>query len=105
MTWKEALWITKENLIFLFFGSSWPDNNEDQIVDLINVHMRWIWAPAFLVAIIWCFRMRKRLRHQWLLPSLILAWFIVQGLLPISFNEGRYRKPFEGLIIAQLILL
>lgn len=105
MSWKDALWITKENLIFLFFGPSWPDNNESRTVDFINVQMRWIWAPAFLAAIIWCFRMRKRLGHQWLLPALILTWFTVQGVLPISLNEGRYRKPFEGLIIAQIILL
>lgn len=105
MTWDETLWIVKENLIFLFFGSSWPDNNESRLLDRINIHMRWIWAPAFLVAIIWTFMIRRRLRHQWLLPSLIAAWFIVQGLLVISLNEGRYRKPFEGLIVAQFVLL
>jgi hypothetical protein len=105
MTWDEALWIMKENLIFLFFGSSWPDNNESRLLDRISIHMRWIWAPAFLAAIIWTFMIRRRLRHQWLLPSLIAAWFIVQGLFVISLNEGRYRKPFEGLIVAQFVLL
>lgn len=105
MTWDEALWIVKENLIFLFFGSSWPDNNESRLLDRISIHMRWIWAPAFLAAIIWTFMIRRRLRHQWLLPSLIAVWFIVQGLFVISLNEGRYRKPFEGLIVAQFILL
>lgn len=105
MSWKDTLWITKENLIFLFFGPSWPDNNEDRILDRISIHMRWVWAPVFLATIVWTFTMRRRLRRQWLLPALIFTWFIVQGLLPISLNEGRYRKPFEGLIIAQLVLL
>jgi hypothetical protein len=26
-------------------------------------------------------------------------------LVPIAVNEGRYRKPFEGLVIAQCLLL
>jgi len=26
-------------------------------------------------------------------------------LLPLMVNEGRYRKPFEGLLIAQCLLL
>jgi hypothetical protein len=105
MTWRDALWITGENLAFLFFGPSWPDNNPERLLDRINIEMRWIWAPALLAAIIWILILRKRLRRQWLLPSLILAWFIVQGVLPIAVNEGRYRKPYEGLIIAQFILL
>ncbi|RYZ83677.1 MAG: hypothetical protein EOO68_32685 [Moraxellaceae bacterium] len=41
----------------------------------------------------------------WLFPSMIIAWFFVQAVLPISVNEGRYRKPFEGLIVVYLILL
>lgn len=105
-SWRQnAWWITGENLAFLMFGPSWPDNNPERLVDSINIHSRWLWAPALLAALVWIFIMRKRLRHQWLLPSLILTWFIVQGLLPITVNEGRYRKPFEGMIIAQLALL
>ncbi len=107
MTWHDALWITKENLIYLFFGPSWPDNNDERLLDFINIHSRWIWPLALLVALagIFVLHRRRRLNHQWLLPSMILAWFIVQGVLPISVNEGRYRKPFEGLIVAELILL
>jgi hypothetical protein len=105
MSWRDALWITKENLIFLMFASSWPDNNDTRLVDWFNIHMRWLWAPALLAAMIWIFMLRRRLNRQWLLPSLILTWFIVQGVLPIAVNEGRYRKPFEGMIIAQLLAL
>jgi hypothetical protein len=105
MTWRDAMWITKENIIYLFFGPSWPDNNDERLLDLINIHARWIWPLALLAALGGIFMQRRRLTRQWLLPSMILAWFVVQGVLPISVNEGRYRKPFEGLIVAQLILL
>ena len=39
------------------------------------------------------------------LPAMLVTWFLVQGLFPLSVNEGRYRKPFEGLLIAQLLWL
>jgi hypothetical protein len=29
----------------------------------------------------------------------------VQGLVPLSVNEGRYRKPFECLLLAQCLVL
>lgn len=105
MDWHDLWWITKENLIFLFFAPSWPDNNAERLVDNLNIHMRWLWAPSFLLALIGTVVLRRRLRGNWMLPAVLLSWFMVQGLLPISVNEGRYRKPFEGLIVAQIILL
>lgn len=99
------LWVTKENLIFLFFASSWPDNNMTRIIDQANAAMRWIWAPATVGMIVWILCYRRRLRGEWLLPVLIGSWILVQGFLPISVNEGRYRKPFEGLLLAQALLL
>lgn len=105
LTLSKYLWIVKENLIYLFFSPSWPDNNTDRTLDNINIQMRWLWAPLTLLllaatAIYW-----RRLRGQRLLPALLLIWILVQGLLPISVNEGRYRKPAEGLLIAQAVLL
>jgi hypothetical protein len=34
-----------------------------------------------------------------------MTWLAVQGLAPMAFTEGRYRKPGEGLLIAQALLL
>ncbi len=105
MDLKKFAWVTKENLIFLFFASSWPDNNMQRIVDQASAVMRWLWAPGALVCLVLLVVYRRRMEGQWMLPAVLLAWFLVQGLLPISVNEGRYRKPFEGLLIAQYILL
>ena len=66
--------------------------------------MRWLWAPLAalcLVVTLW----RWRVERERLLPALLLTWFIVQGLFPLAVNEGRYRKPFEGLLIVQCLLL
>lgn len=98
-------WIIGENLIFIFFSSSWPDNNPDRLLDRINVGMRWAWFPLSMLVVVGVLVFRRRLRGQWLLPLLLLAWFVVQGLMPIAVNEGRYRKPFEGLLICQCLLL
>jgi hypothetical protein len=105
LSFKDYLWITKENLIFLFFCESWPDSDRARWIGNINYHMRWIWAPAMLVILVWTLICWRRQRKDLLLPVLMLVWFIVQGLTPISVNEGRYRKPFEGLLIAQLVFL
>lgn len=104
MSASDYLWIIKENIIFLFFAESWPDNNLSRTVDVLGSWIRWLWAPLFFVLLIGVIFHHRKFRGQWLLPSLILAWFVVQVLIPIAINEGRYRKPFEGLAIAQLIL-
>lgn len=105
MPLSDYLWITKENLIFLFFSRSWPDNNKARLLDRINAKTRFIWAPICIILIVAMVYHRRKLKGQWMLPSVIIAWFIVQGLFPISVNEGRYRKPLEGLLAAQVILL
>lgn len=105
MDFQDYLWIAKENLIFLFFAESWPDTNLSRAVDVANYWLRWIWVPLLLVILVGTGWHVKKFRGNWLLPSMLIIWFIVQGLIPIAINEGRYRKPFEGLAVAQLILL
>lgn len=105
LTFSKYLWITKENLIYLFFGASWPDMNTERTLDNINIHMRWLWAPLTILLLIGTAIYWRRLRGERMLPALLLMWILVQGLLPISVNEGRYRKPGEGLLLAQAALL
>ncbi len=101
---SEYLSITKENFIFIFFAQSWPDNNSERVIDNINSIMRWVWFPLFLILMVLIVKNRKKMLGEWMLPSLIAMWFLIQVLLPISVNEGRYRKPIEGLLIAQVII-
>jgi hypothetical protein len=102
--WPRVLALGGENLIFLFFSESWPDTNPALLVGQANSGLRWIWVPLSLVCLVVGFRQRKQQRER-LLPTLILTWFVVQGVFPLSVNEGRYRKPFEGLLVAQCLLL
>jgi hypothetical protein len=105
LTLENYFWIVKENLIFLFFAESWPDSNRERLLGEINYQMRWIWAPLLLICLIgfvFCYRSQRK---HLLLPALLLTWFIIQGLAVFVVNEGRYRKPGEGLLIAELVLL
>ena len=103
-TLERAAWLTGDNLILLFFTHSWPETNFDRTLGVVNYWMRWLWAPLAVLCLMWTLATWKRERER-LLPALLLTWFLVQGVWPLAVNEGRYRKPFEGLVIAQCLLL
>jgi hypothetical protein len=102
---QKYAWITKENLIFLFFGESWPDSNRATVLGALNYHSRWIWAPLFILCTFWTLSRLLRRRQFNMLPGLIAIWLVFQGLLMISVNEGRYRFPLTGLLLGQFVLL
>ncbi|NTU42427.1 MAG: hypothetical protein HGA78_05140 [Nitrospirales bacterium] len=94
-----------ENLVYLFQGNSWPDNNPAYVMGRLANISRWLWIPLFLFILsvsIWQWRVCLK---KPLLPLLIATWFFFQAWLLISVNEGRYRKPVEGLLIAQACVL
>lgn len=97
--------LTGENAAHLFFGTSWPDRVRGRTLHDLGRHLRWLWAPLALVVAVWTVASWRRLRGERLLPMLLATWVVVQTLVPISVNEGRYRKPGEGLLIAQVVLL
>lgn len=97
-------WLTGDNLTHLFFSSSWPDTDRSRFIGQLNHWSRWIWAPLAVICLVMTLACWQRQRER-LLPALILTWFVVQGLFPLAVNEGRYRKPFEGLLLAQCLLL
>jgi hypothetical protein len=105
---ERAVRLTAENLVHLFVGPSWPDADIEgklrRDVGQWSYWMRWLWAPL-TIACLAGLVLRWRRQRDWLLPALLGTWILVQGVLPLSLNEGRYRKPFEGLLIAQCLAL
>lgn len=97
--------IAKENMIYLFFGRSWPDCSPERFTEMATQPMRWIWAPLALFGLGALLRRFHELRWDaGLLLLLIITWIVVQGLIPLAVNEGRYRKPMEGVFIAAALL-
>lgn len=94
-----------ENMLFLFAGPSWPDNDPAQAFARLQIAGRWLWLPLFLVVFAWSCKDWRACRQQPLIWILIVVWFYFQCLTLLAVNEGRYRKPFEGLLITQVLLL
>lgn len=92
-------------LISLFFGTSWPDNNPQRWMEWLANWLRFLWAPLFIVAVFLLFwrTVTGERRHAPILLSLLITWLVVQGLMLFTVNEGRYRKPIEGIVIAGLL--
>ncbi|VUD64820.1 hypothetical protein TDB9533_03410 [Thalassocella blandensis] len=102
---KQYVDITLDNMILLFFSESWPDSNRARTLGEVNYQSRWLWAPLTVLILIASIVWRKRLRQQKMYAAILIAWFVVQALLPIAVNEGRYRMPFTGMLLVQALLL
>ena len=95
-----------ENVLLLLVGPSWPDMNEDYFFDILNIWSRFIWLPLFILSLYFLVKgiRNKQLINNIPLFSLLIFWFILQGLFLLCVNEGRYRKPVEGVIISSVLL-
>jgi hypothetical protein len=94
-----------ENLVLVMLGQSWPDNNPEFLVARAALGMRWLWAPLFLLVMGAAVARPRQTLARPLLPLLIATWFAFQAVSLVVVNEGRYRKPLEGLLIAQALVL
>ncbi|HZU81761.1 MAG TPA: hypothetical protein VE987_02540 [Polyangiaceae bacterium] len=94
-----------ENLVLVMLGESWPDKAPDCAVSRAALGMRWIWAPFLVVVAAAAAWRRATTRAQPLVPLLIGAWFALQAMTLLAVNEGRYRKPLEGLLIVEALVL
>jgi hypothetical protein len=104
-SWRERLHLWADNSIIFNFAPSWPDNNADRLWDWAAILLRWAWVPLALLTLGWnlaaFMRMTGTARLFAMLTS--VAWTLTP-LLP-AVMEGRYRKPVEGLLIVNLLLL
>jgi SAM-dependent methyltransferase len=94
----------RENLIYLLFGQSWPDNDPNAWSGLATVWTRWLWPPLMLVVAWGAVRARFR-RWDWLLPLCALGMLLSLALQRDGIIEGRYRKPIDPVLVAAAIVL
>lgn len=101
-----ALWrFHLENFIFLFFGDSWPDNNPAYFMGHAANLSRWLWAPLTLVLLVGTIVWWRAAVSRPLVPLTIAIWLFFQCWLLVVPNEGRYRKPLEGLLVVYALVL
>lgn len=98
--------VVKENMVYLFFGRSWPDCAPDRSTEMATQMMRWLWAPLAVLGLAGLAYRRAALGFSATLLLLVIGtWLVIQGLTPLAVNEGRYRKPMEGVFIAAVLLV
>ena len=99
LSWPDRLRYTYENVLFFFFSSTYPEDElQDSIFDVDTVS-RWLWLPITLVVLMLAVK-----RRRWTYPVVLAtATGLVLMLQQSSPVEGRYRKPWEGLVIVALL--
>ena len=94
----------QENLIYLLFGQSWPDNDPNALSGLATVWTRWLWPPLMLV-VAWGVLRRGFRGRDWLLPLCALGMLLWLAVQRDGIIEGRYRKPIDPVLLAAAIVL
>jgi Dolichyl-phosphate-mannose-protein mannosyltransferase len=94
----------KENLLYVLFAQSWPDNDPHSLSGLLSVWTRWIWPPIMLYVAWGAWRRRFRGR-AWLLPACSLGILLLMTLQRSGIVEGRYVKPVHPILLAAAIVL
>ena len=94
----------EENVIYLLFGQSWPDNDPNALSGLATVWTRWLWPPLMLL-VAWGVWRRAYRGWEWLLPACALGMLLSLAVQRDGIIEGRYRKPIDPLLVAAAIVL
>jgi len=94
-----ALADTGENLLFLAFGQSWPNNDRESLSGWLATWARWVWVPVILLVAYALGRGAFRGAER-LLPISALAVFLWLGFQQDGIVEGRFRLPLEPVFLA-----
>jgi glycosyltransferase involved in cell wall biosynthesis len=92
-----------EEIIYLLFAQSWPDNDKNTISGMLAVWSRWLWVPIVGVSF-WGVWRRRFHAWEWLLPACGLGTFLLLALQSEDAMEGRFRKPVGPILIAALVV-
>ena len=102
-SWRDRWHDFGENLAYLLFGQSWPDNDRSSLVCWLSLWMRWLFVPIAVTVAYAVARGRYRGR-AWLLPLCALLSLTLLALQREGIMEGRYRKPIEPIFVAAWLL-
>jgi hypothetical protein len=93
----------EENLLYLLFGQSWPDNDPRSVSGFLTVWTRWLWSPL-MIAVAWAAARRRYQGAEWLLPACALGTLLFLAVQRSAIIEGRYRKPVDPVLVAAAIV-
>ena len=93
-----------ENLLYLFFGQPWPDNDRNSLSGWLAVWSRWLWPVVFLAVA--CGAAGRRFRgREWLLPACGLGMFMYLAIQQQGVIEARFRTPIDPIVAAAAVVM
>ncbi len=106
-TWSQRGKDILDNFVFFTFGGTWPDasrGHDDRKIWMINHDLRWTWPLIILVVLVAFPFLRQRQETAYIL-GIIFSTTLLMYWQQAGVMEGRYRKPFEPLMIFAVPLL
>jgi hypothetical protein len=103
--WSQLPRLYLDNWVILLFAPSYDDCNPHHLWEACAVWMRFLWAPLYLLVFVGnLLALRCGERPAFIMAVNVVTW-VTCLLLPVAVMEGRYRKPLEGLLIANFMWL
>lgn len=102
---QKAMRILLETNAYTWFAPSWPDETRRDFWFFDPSWLRWIWAPLAVAVVAANTRYSFIHRRIELLPLIVIVMVFAITFFPSAVGEGRYRKPLEGLLIANVLFL
>ncbi len=96
---NDRLRYTYENILFFFFASVYPEEERAVFPYSLTIDSRWMWLPVTLIVLI--LASKRRMCTYPVVLAAVTAFVIM--LQQSSIVEGRYRKPWEGLVLVALL--
>ncbi|MGH8539955.1 MAG: glycosyltransferase family 39 protein, partial [Stenotrophobium sp.] len=87
-----------ENLLYLFFGQCWPDNDRGSLSGWLTLWTRWLW-PLLILAVAWGAATRRYRGREWLLPVCALGTFLYIAVQQQGVVEARFRLPIDPIFV------
>ncbi|GAB4147757.1 MAG: hypothetical protein OHK0017_09800 [Patescibacteria group bacterium] len=97
--------LVSENILFFYFGESWPDSNSEHLFGNLNYLTRWVWPLLFMLSLIGNLLYLKSFKNLSFFACITSICSIMVIFTLSAVMEGRYRKPFEGLWLLNAIWL
>ena len=99
------LQMLSENAVMILFGRSWPDETSRKFLFVPHDWLRFLWAPLAMLVLAGNLWILSKHRRMDMLPTLVTVTLVFFFCLPAAVGEGRYRKPLEGLLVANALWL
>ncbi len=102
LTLRKHILFATEAALYFFFSPSYPEMNEYDFINVAQIGTRWLWSILTISIIVLSWRKK---RFSDFVVLLFLGTTLLYLLCDSALASGRYRKPWEGIVIAAFVYL